>query len=430
MVKIQVTLPTIEFELMPHQVDFVFDVTTPIVGFMGGMRTGKSVSAVHKAIYLSAIHRGKTGVLLSPTSGMTQRNLVPIFRDLANRYNLQIAGLEHKLPSRLEIKWGDKISVISLECSAENHDRLNGMTLAWAGLDEADKCMSGTAELAVEQMLFRTSDPTLPYPGQVFITSTPEGQAFMSNFFIEQAGPKKKLYSAAMTQNYLLSKDYIEKILETVPAHKRPAYVQGLPIAFNQDAVYADYDDELNHTDLTLADITGTDTVHVSFDLNLGGMSVIIGFDRDGKRYIVEEWMKLKDTEEVLERVKKQPWAKQALITCDPACTQVFPYIHRAGLRHKIMTAAPPIEWRITSVNRRFCDGNDRRHLFINTNKCKVLNKCLINQTYVNGQPDKKTKIPEAGTDISGPVDALGYLIYRDFPYRPLGGGAITIRGV
>jgi hypothetical protein len=361
---------------------------------------------------------------------MTQRNLVPLFRQLNEKYKLNIIGLESMRPSQLQLKWGDKVSTIILEVSAENHDRLNGMTLAWAGLDEADKADINVVELAVEQMSLRTSDPTAPYPGQLFITSTPEGHGFMHDYFITRANSLKKLYSAAMTDNYLLSQEYIDRILETIPAHKRPAYVQGLPVTFNTESVYVDFDDKLNHTDLTTSDITPHELVHVSFDLNLGGMSVVIAIDRNNQRHVISEWMKLKDTEQVISRIKQQPWANQALITCDPACSQVFPYIHRSGIRHKIMTAAPFVDWRITSVNTRFCDGNSKRHLFINTKACKVLTKCIVNQGYVNGAPDKKTHIPEAGTDISGPVDALGYLIYRDFPFRPNGGGPIAMRGI
>lgn len=420
----------IPFELMEHQHDFTFDVTTPIIGFCAGMRSGKSVSAVHHAILLSALHPGKTGALLSPTFSMSMRNLVPIFRDLDARYNLGIIGLHVQRPSQLQIKWGGKVSTIIMEVSAENHDRLNGMTLAWAGLDEADKADINAIELAVEQMSLRTSDPTAPYPGQLFITSTPEGHGFMHDYFITKANSLKKLYTAAMTDNYLLSKEYIERILETIPAHKRPAYIQGLPITFNTDAVYVDFDDKLNHTDLTVADIAPNDVVHVSFDLNLGGMSTVIAIDRNNKRHVIAEWMKLKDTDAVINRILQQPWAKQAVISCDPACTQVFPYIHKSGVRHRIMQASPYVDWRITAVNARFCDGNDNRHLLVNTRTCKVLTKCLNNQAYVDGAPDKKTKIPEAGTDISGPLDALGYLIYRDFPFRPNGFGAIALRGI
>lgn len=420
----------IEFQLLPHQHDFVFDIETPIIGLMGGMRMGKSVAACHHAIFLCFVHAGKHGALLSPTFGMGTRNIVPIFRELNEKYNLGIRGLDVKTPSILEVPVGNKLSTIHLEVSAENHHRLNGMTLAWAGLDEADKCSPEDVTLAVEQMGIRTSNPTAPYPGQVFITSTPEGHGFMADYFIDKANSLKKLYSASMRDNYLLTPEYIERMLETIPAHKRAAYIDGLPVSFNQDTVYETFDNVLNHTDLTTADILPSDTVHVSFDLNLGGMSCVVAIDRGNQRHIIDEWMKLKDTEAVVARIKQQHWAHQAIITCDPACTQVFPYIHKSGVKHRIMQAAPYVDWRITAVNARFCDGNNRRHLLVNTKKCKVLTKCLLNQSYVNGQPDKKTKILEAGTDISGPVDALGYLIYRDNPYRPSGSGPIAIRGL
>ena len=423
-------MKSIAFQLMPHQTGFVFDTKTPIIGFMGGMRMGKSVASVHHAILLSAIHRGKHGALLSPTFGMNNRNIIPIFRDLNERYRLGIGGLDVKAPSILELNWDGAISTIHLGVSAENHDRLNGMTLAWAGLDEADKCPPEIAALAVEQMGIRTSDPTAPYPGQIFITSTPEGHSFMADYFIDNANPMKKLYTASMTDNYFLSQAYITRMLETIPSHKRAAYINGEPISFNVASVYPDFDNLLNDSPLTPADITHSDVVHVSFDLNLGGMSVVIAIDREGRRHVIDEWMKLKDTMEVMTRVTAQPWARQAVITCDPACTQVFPYIQKSGLRHRVMSSAPPIDWRITAVNARFCDGNGNRHLLINRRRCKVLVKCLINQAYVNGQPDKKTLIPEAGTDVSGPVDALGYLIYRDFPYSPRGAARVAMRGL
>lgn len=424
-------MQTIEFELMPHQEDFVWDVTTPIIGFMGGMRMGKSVSAVHHAIYLSAMHPGKTGVLLSPTHGMTQRNLVPIFRDLDRKYNLGIDGLQHKAPSILTLKWGDKVSTISLECTAENHDRLNGMTLAWAGLDEADKCAGDSAQLAVEQMLIRTSDPSNGLPGQVFVTSTPEGSsAFMADYFIDKSNPMKKLYSAAMTKNYLLSQSYIDKILAQIPAHKRPAYVEGLPVNFNTDTVYSDFDDELNHTNLTLADRRADEEVLVAWDINDGGTSVAIMLNRGKDTFVVEEWMGMKDTKSVLDRIKKQDWANRALVTCDPACTQVFGYIVESKLRQQILKSHPEIEWTITAVNRGFCNGLGERHLFVNTKRCKVITRCLNSQVYVNGAPDKKTFITDAKTDISGPMDALRYGYFLKHPwYPPKHSTPIALRG-
>jgi hypothetical protein len=143
----------------------------------------------------------------------------------------------------------------------------------------------------------------------------------------------------------------------------------------------------------------------------------------------------MKDTEAVIERVKKQPWVKQAVLSCDPACTQVFTYIHKSGLKHQIMKSAPEVEHRVTAVNLRMgtqsmYEGKMLRHWLINTKMCPVLNKCAMRQGYINGAPDKKTKIEQAGTDISGPLDAIGYKTYRDFPYDPKGPAKpITLRG-
>jgi hypothetical protein len=103
----------------------------------------------------------------------------------------------------------------------------------------------------------------------------------------------------------------------------------------------------------------------------------------------------------------------------------VFPYIHKSGLRYQIMKSAPEIEWRVTALNigfgtmAEYTPGVKKRRLLVNTKKCKVLNKCLMRQGYVKGTPDKKTWIEEAGTDISGPLDGVGYGYFVKHPYNP-----------
>lgn len=416
-------------QLMPHQEAFVYDVTTPIIGFAGGMRMGKSVSAVHHAIVLSAIHAGKEGALLSPTYGMTTRNLVPIFRMLNIKYNLGITGLDAKNPDELLITWGDQISKIHLGVSAENHDRLNGLTLAWAGLDEADKCSLSDVSLAVEQMGIRCSDPVHPYPGQVFITSTPEGQAFMYDYFVRENDDDKVLYKARMADNYLLSPKYIERLLRQIPAHKHGAYLNGDFVSLTDGGVYKSYDSDLSKSSLTLADLQDTDHLWASFDLNYGGMSCVVALIRGKEVHIIKEYMAVLDTQVLLTKLKDTlPW-ERLKITCDPACTQALSTIKESKIKSHIMMASPVIEYRVTSVNNKFLNGKDERTLFINPKTAPVLNKCVLMQQYLNGIPDKRTKIPEAKTDISGPCDALGYLIYLLYPYNPNGAKPINLRG-
>lgn len=411
---------------MQYQVEAFTDFETRFLGVSGGKRSGKSrMMSVYHAIMLSSIHAGKPGLVASPVYGMTRRNLLPLFREAQDLLGITIEGCNAKSPDSLRITWGDKVSTIWLDCTIENFGRLNGLSLAWACVDEVDKARYSDVEAFIEELIIRISNPVEGRSAQICMTGAPELNGYLAEFFIEKAAPNKKLHKWSMMQNEMLSDEYKQSILATIPENKQQGWVYGEFMYNNDGLVYDEFDPELNHTDLTLADLHPSESVHVCWDINDGGTSVVLGVRRGLHMFIIDEWMGMKDTEAVLAKVKLQKWAAKAIVSCDPACTQVFTYIHRSGLQHKIMKAAPEIEHRVTSVQLRlgtkskYSETEQKRHLLINTKKCKVLTRCIMRQGYKNGAPEKKTWIEEAKTDISGPLDALGYLIYREFPYNP-----------
>jgi hypothetical protein len=416
---------------MPYQEEALFDFDTPILGVAAGKRSGKSrLIIAAKSIIYSSLHRGKPIVVASPTYGMTRRNLLPIYRELAEAWGLDIEGLNTKSPQELVINWGGVKSIIHLDVTIENYERMNGMSLAGLFVDEIDKARHEDALAFLEEAIFRCSNPAAGRTAQINIVGAPELNGPMAEFFVENASPDKKLYKWSMMWNYMLSDEYKSRILATIPANKRAGWVDG-DFMYNSDGlVYECFDPKESHTDLTLNDRLPNENVLISFDLNLGGMSCVLFLQRGNVLFAVDEWMKLRDTKDILDRIKKQPWADFAVVTCDPACTQVFPYIHESRTKHKIMKAAPEISHRVTAVNLKFKNATGQRQLFVNTNKCRILTKCLMRQGYVNGEPDKKTPIAEAGTDISGPIDAFGYGVYLQFPYSPVGQPRITLRGL
>ena len=98
-----------EVELLQHQVDFVEDVTTPFLGFVGGYRSGKTFSLCYKALYLASLNE-MDGALLEPTYGMITKVLIPTMSEIL--YELEIpfvlnnlrCGVEHPeyvIPSSL-----------------------------------------------------------------------------------------------------------------------------------------------------------------------------------------------------------------------------------------------------------------------------------------------------------------------------------------
>jgi hypothetical protein len=413
----------------PYQDEALLDIDTPIIGVAAGKRSGKShVVICMKALYLSSLHPGKDILVASPTFGMTRRNLIPIFRRLTREMNLDVTGLEVKGPSNFTVRWGDKVSTIHLDVTIENCERMNGMSLAAVFADEIDMARHEDALNFLEEALIRLSDP---YPGrraQLNICGAPELNGAMAEYFLENPSPDKKLFVWSLMQNQCVSDEYKQRVIATIPASKQRGWVYG-EFMFNTDGlVYEDFDPDLNMKALDYSEVKANEDIHVSWDINDGGTSVVIGVRRGNYFFIIDEWMKMAHTKAVLDKVKKQPWANQAVITCDPACTQVFAYIVESGLRFRIMRAAPEIEHTVTAVNGRFCTAGGARFLFIHP-RCKVLKKCLMRQSYINGVPDKKTPIPEAGTDISGPIDALRYLVYREYPFFPTGHGTINLRG-
>lgn len=413
---------------MEHQVSALTDFSTRFLGVSGGKRSGKTrMITVMKAIMLTSLHPGKPGLIASPTFGMTRRNIIPLFREIAEELGIEIDGLGVKAPGTLTIKWGELISTIHLDVTIENPARLNGMSLAWAICDEVDMARFEDAQAFVEELTIRVSNP---YPGQnaqVILTGAPELNSFLGEFFIENPAPDRKLYTWSMLDNHLLSEEYIQSIIKNIPASKREAWVHGRFMYDGDGLVYSDFDPVLNHTDLTINDLHPSEKIWVSFDINAGGMNPLLCVNRGAFSFVIDEWPKMASTSAVIDKVLLQPWAKRAIITCDPASQALQPYIQKSGLEMRIMKAAPLVDWRVTAVNIGFgteapySPGVEKRKLLINTNKCKVLVKCLGRQKYVKGSPDKKTFVAEAGTDISGPLDSLGYFYYLCHPFQPNG---------
>lgn len=441
----------IEFELMEYQEDFVFDTEHSEQGFTGGFRTGKSVGAVHKSIFLSCLHRGKDGALLSPTYGMTKRNLLPIFRKLKDQYRLSIEGLNVRNPSQLQIKWGDKISTIHLDISAENHDRLNGVSLAWAGLDEADKCINPEiAELAWMQMGSRLSDPVIGEKGIRFATSTPEGFGFMYNTFVETPPDfteeekaarlrEVRLYTASMLENYMLPKSYVEQQLRSLPKHLHRPYILGEFTNINKNVVYCEYDRDLSNTALTLADMKETEVLHVGIDFNNNGMSAVGFIIREDIAYIIYECIGSLNTKALAAKMTKDLAGKKFVTYPDPACVQNkssadntdLVILRQHNFKIQLMNSHPEVQDRVNSVNARFNNIKEERRLFVNRTTCPLITKALLQQVYdSSGVPQKKTKLAgTVATQVDGPVDALGYAVYTLWPLRNQRAKKITITG-
>lgn len=409
----------VNFDLLPHQRDFVLDFETPLIGFVGGFRSGKSEAACRKAILLSAIHPGKRGVLLSPTHGMTQRNLVPILKKLLIQSPIKCYGLDQRHPEAIELRFGKHTSEIWL-MSAENHDRVNGMSLAWGGFDETDKCSNTTVALdAWHQLISRLSDAG-DKVAQAFATSTPEGFAFMYKFFVENPpeGVATKLYRARTQDNFLLPPTYVDNLRAIFPANKIEAYLNGEFVNLYSHTVYPNFDRTLNHTDLTLKDFPKS-VLHIGLDFNIGKMAAVVHvIDQDGNPLALDEIFGVLNTDAMIDAILTRYKGRQVIAYPDASAKDIrstsasvsdLAKLSNIGIKLDYPNRNPLVKDRVASVNAMLHNGVGQRRYRVNTRQCPNYTRCLEQQAYRNGEPDKTA-------DLDHLPDAGGYFIHRKWP--------------
>ncbi len=144
--------------LSPKQREFVF-LRSRYSAFIGGVRSGKSFAGTVRGIIL-ARRRRSVGAVVAPTYTMLRDVLLPLWqRLLPARFVRKFSHSQMKL-------WLTNGSVVLFR-SAENPERLYGLTLDWFHIDEA-----ATLPRRVWDVMFSR---TVSTKGFGFITTTPNG---------------------------------------------------------------------------------------------------------------------------------------------------------------------------------------------------------------------------------------------------------------
>lgn len=434
----------LEFELLPHQEEFVFNLEHRFVAFVGGYGTGKTEALCYKAIYMSIINKGKEGALMSPTVGMATRTVVPKLKELLEKMGIKYTF--RKSSSEFDIFIGQYRSHIYV-LSAENYERLRGLNLAWVGVDEVDTIKpTSLAFSAWEQIQARLRDADDDGFEQAFCVSTPEGFGFLYEWFegekVEALADGKsidsplmsdrKMYQASTYSNYTLKPSYIESLKESYPAALINAYLNGRFVNLKGNPVYVSFDRVENGTTTALSNFSGAYPLHIGMDFNVNDMSAVVCVvNESGNPVVVDEIYGLKNTRAMIEEIRRRYGMRSIYIYPDASAvkgssnsdTTDMYMLKSAGFTKVIHQGNNPrVQDRVNNVNRMLCDGNGNRRLLINTKTCPVTTSALLQQIYdpTTGQPDKHRH------EQDGPMDALGYFIYQAYPM--LHGASVTIK--
>ena len=414
-------------KLLPYQDRFTHD-RSRYLALVGGLGTGKTKSAVYKALWLLQMNKGCDGVGCEPTGPQ-----LSIFTTEMNKtcdelgITAKFKGGGAGAPSHYIFDFGGGIQKLWL-VSAENYERsLVGINAAFGFIDEFDTIPNKETAIEIWNKLNdRIRDPKSKLR-QAFCTTTPEGYHAVHHIFVENATAQHSLHQVSTYENIFLPPSYVADQLKRYTPMQAQAKIYGQFVNAFSGAVYYCFDRKANETTKTLSDFPAASILHVGMDFNVENMSAVISVVQDGKVYVVDEITGEKNTMSMIKRLKAQYPNRVMYVYPDSsgksssanASVSSMTLLKEAGFQCFYKGNNPSIvKERVPSVNALFKNAANEHRAFVNIEKCKVLVKGLEQQGYINGKPDK-------GSGLDHSLDAFGYFCAFRFPV--VGHGSITV---
>jgi len=417
------------------------------VFFCGGFGSGKTFVACNKGIFLSQIHAGLPGIIVSPTFRMMNITVLPtMFDDV-----LDPMGIAHLCKWRssdkiLTLPWGSTI----IFASAEKPDRLRGPNLCWGIMDEAtifDKF--NAAYVSVNTRLRHPKATRFPETGKPLfhlgITGTPEGRLDeVYERFI--GGPERdeqrerwrhstQTIQSASMDNPGLDQSFIDELFNIVSEDMRDAHIFGKYIDLSAGRAYYSFNEQQNVR--SEAKYDPTLPLRVSFDFNVDPMLCTIHQVRGSRLVMTIDEIHLRRSNtpnvcrEIIKRYGRNGLDHRGRIiiygdatggrtTADRSDYDVIleylgNYFGLDRLQKKVPNVNPSHQRRLHSVNAMLRNSQGSVCLIVHP-RCKKLIRDLKLQAMDGVSKHKKQEIE--GETLGHASDTLDYIIDKEFPYK------------
>ena len=403
----------LNLSLLPHQAEFIEDITSRNLGLVGGYGCGKTFCAAAKLVTLACHNIGHELIGLSPTYGMAEKVLVPAIAELL--YEQRIPFKPNKSTLVFELQLSRRPTLIHI-MAAESYKRAAGLNAAAFLIDELDLIDPDVARAAWRMLTSRLRKGNV-YQGCA--TTTPEGFRFAYQFFVEEVRAKpelaaqRRIIKASTYDNPFLPPDYIPSLLDQYPEQLIKAYLHGEFVNLTTGNVYYAFDRYKNESKLTIKDFQ-SQPLHIGMDFNTGNMAAVVCVIDGEKTHALEEIVGLQNTEAMCKELRARYGNRQITIYPDSsgknasanADISSIAILQRAGYTCRYRSKQPPVNDRIASVNARFKSYTGVHRLFVNPVTCPKLTKGLETQGYKDGKPDKS-----ASFGLDHALDAIGYFV-------------------
>ncbi|MBC7350837.1 MAG: hypothetical protein H5U08_00615 [Thermogutta sp.] len=185
-------------ELTPAQAEFA-DAREPIVGFVGGRGAGKTWVGAYRLCKLA--EPGRTYLVVAPTYTMLRDICWPVFLGMARRLRF----LRDTIRSRLAVILGN--GAVVLFRSADQPDRLRGLNVAGAWIDEASLTPRDVYDVVL-LTLRETAGAWLA------CTFTPKGKSHWTYEVFGSPRPGVRIVRSRTTDNPFLPVDFVDRVAQ------------------------------------------------------------------------------------------------------------------------------------------------------------------------------------------------------------------------
>lgn len=403
-------------------------------GLFGGTGSGKTYAGVLEDIYWAINYPGVEGAVFEPTYGMIKRNVVPILDSVLGHPFQDSPYIENYNRGDMLITWRQgrapdntlKQSKTWLS-SLDDPEKAEGQSLDYAHIDEARLVRHMDTGFKVIQRRLRGSATTrgLGYPIGAWVTTTPDDPGSTLHQFFEDPitrNPESRIYRMTLFDNRAnLPTGYINEVVRAHVGGEYDRFVLGLFATVEAGILGFDYSMHVIHDFQTAEGIVYVNeqdepiqhhnSIKVySYGHDFGwtnpAAQIVIGWDGDGRVYVLDEYYKqLSPEEELIESARElETIYMPGDWWCDASEPRTIDKLLTAGL-----TARPykgKREDGIRELGSRFrLQGDMRYRLYIHKRCVNLISEL---QTY---DPEQKTR--------DHAVDALRYGIMGGIP--PIG---------
>jgi len=306
---------------------------------IAGTGSGKTYAGAAEAIFWSAAYPGCVGVIFSPTYSMIKRNVIPKLEAFLGAPIESSPLIDSFHKGDMVINWatGSKTWLVSLEYP----ERAEGQSIDWAWIDEFRLVRDVELSLMVIQRRLRGSGCGCPIGA--WITTTPNHPGSDLHLFLEDPehrNPDSQVYRMSLLDNRdNLPPGYVEAVIR---AHLEPdgskgglyqRFIEGLFVAVEGGSFAFDYTKHVVDT----VDLTRMKYVRCGVDYGWDNPSciLVVGFDGDGRAYVVDEFYKKNTAVDDLVGVANGFKAEygSGLFICDPTEKQTTQTLRKGGVR-------------------------------------------------------------------------------------------------